>query len=167
MSIPLLPEFDADGYQVEPSTAKLNEIITAVNAGGGGGGGATLYAVSYAGTAADDADGWMCVFKAPVAGSVTAAYFMPAVAVTGHDSNRRDIDLFRASPTGTFGNRMANYDFTAAAGAFTHNQVTLTLSATPADVALAEGDYVLFKSDYNGTGATDIVGLVVVEFTPN
>jgi hypothetical protein len=41
MSISLLPEFDADGYQVEPSTEKINEIITAVNESGGGGGGDT------------------------------------------------------------------------------------------------------------------------------
>lgn len=32
MSIPLLPEFDADGYQVEPTTAKINEVIAAINA---------------------------------------------------------------------------------------------------------------------------------------
>lgn len=38
MSISLLPEFDADGYQVEPSTEKINEIIAAVNESGGGGG---------------------------------------------------------------------------------------------------------------------------------
>ena len=31
MSIPLLPEFDADGYQVEPTTAKINEVIAAAN----------------------------------------------------------------------------------------------------------------------------------------
>lgn len=35
MSIPQLPDFDADGYQVEPSTEKVNEIITAINDGGG------------------------------------------------------------------------------------------------------------------------------------
>lgn len=35
MSIPLLPEFDADGYQVNPSTEKVNEIIAAINSGGG------------------------------------------------------------------------------------------------------------------------------------
>ena len=32
MSIPLLPEFDTDGYQVEPTTANINQVITAVNA---------------------------------------------------------------------------------------------------------------------------------------
>jgi hypothetical protein len=31
MSIPLLPEFDADGYQVEPTTAKINEVIASAN----------------------------------------------------------------------------------------------------------------------------------------
>lgn len=31
MSIPLLPEFDADGYQVDPSTANINELVAATN----------------------------------------------------------------------------------------------------------------------------------------
>ena len=41
MSISLLPTFDTDGYQVEPSTDKLNEVIAAINESGGGGGGDT------------------------------------------------------------------------------------------------------------------------------
>lgn len=166
MSISLLPEFDADGYQVEPSTEKINEIIAAVNDSGGGGG-ATFYSASYTGFAANDADGWLSIFKAPVAGSMTAVYFMPAFAVTGHDTDRRDIEIYRASPTGTFGGRAAHHDFTAAAGAFAHHQVTLALSATPADLALSAGDYALFKSDTNGAGAADVIGLVVIEFTPD
>jgi hypothetical protein len=123
------------------------------------------FSVAYPGIAADDADGWLSVFKAPFAGTITAAYFLPAVAVTGHDNNRRDIELYRGTPAGSFGGVAANIDFTASNGAFAHTEKAFTLSSTAANLALSEGDYVLFKSDTNGTGAADVIGLVVVDVT--
>ena len=35
MSIPLLPEFDTDGYQLEPTTADINDLIAAANTAAG------------------------------------------------------------------------------------------------------------------------------------
>jgi hypothetical protein len=124
-----------------------------------------LFSVGYQGVAADDADGWLSICKAPFDGNITAAYFMPAAAITGHATDRRDIELFRATPAGSFGSVAANIDFTAGNGAFAHTEKAFTLSATAANLAVSEGDYVLFKSDTNGAGAPDVVGLVTVEIT--
>ena len=86
MPIPLLPEFDSDGYQVQPTTAVINDVITAVNA-----------ALSEAGLLAALADTESSVSAAVALLGGGSAGVMPWPVLTGSTIDSRTVYAADAS----------------------------------------------------------------------
>jgi hypothetical protein len=123
------------------------------------------FSLAYAGY--DQAvDGYLSIFKAPFAGTVTAAYFMPAGAITGHATVRRDLNLIKWDALGQDSQKtVATLDFVLGVDATQQVELEFTLSSTVANLDLAETDYLHLHSDAVGGGVADPGGLIIVEFT--
>jgi hypothetical protein len=107
----------------------------------------------------------LAVFKAPFAGTVTGATFMPSGNITGHDTARRDLDLYKGTAAGSLSANGATLDFMAGVDASAQEEIAFNLNATLSTRQLNAGDYLHFKSDAVGAGVADPGGLIVVEFT--
>lgn len=102
------------------------------------------------------------IAQAPFAGTVTAVNYVPEAAITGAATNNRTISLVNKGQAGSGTTVVASLNFGNGTNATANNEVALTLSATAADLVIAEGDTLQWRSTHIGTGIADPGGLARV-----
>lgn len=105
-------------------------------------------AVASAIAAADASGGYV---EAPFAGTVTAASVITAAAITGANTESRTIQLHNRGAAGLGTTLVASKAFVSGVNAVADDETALTLSATAADLVVAEGDILEFTSLHVGT----------------
>lgn len=116
-------------------------------------------------TAAND-DRW-AIGRAPFAGTVTAVTYTPEAAITGAATNHRAVRLVNRGQAGTGTTVVAELAFDDGVNATAYDEKTIPLSATAANLVLAEGDILDWFSDAILTGIADPGGLVRIALTRN
>ena len=111
-------------------------------------------------TAGNDED--TIVTQAPFAGTVTAVEYVPEATITGAATNNRTVSLVNKGQDGTGTATVASQTFGAGVNATADNENAVPLSGTPANLVVAAGDTLLWRSVHVGTGITDPGGLVRV-----
>lgn len=114
-------------------------------------------AVSTAGNSDDSV-----IAQVPFAGTVTAVQYVPEAAITGAATNNRTVSLVNKGQAGTGTTTIATLTFGSGTNATANNEVAVTLSGTAADLVVAEGDTLLWRSVANGTGIADPGGMARV-----
>lgn len=94
--------------------------------------------------------------KAPFAGKVTGARVVASAAMTGADTDSRTIQLHNRGTGGSGSTLVASKAFTAGVNLVADDETALTLSATAADLVVAEGDILEFTS--LSIGVTGLAG---------
>lgn len=107
---------------------------------------------------ADDAK---VIGVAPFAGTVTGVTYIPKSAITGADTNTRKVEVYNRK-TGSGTTLVAGIQYNAGVNAAADTENAVTLSATPANLVVAEGDVLEFVSTHIGTGLADPGGHVIV-----
>ena len=102
------------------------------------------------------------VGQAPFACTVTAVEFVPEAAITGAATNHRSISLVNKGQAGSGSITVASLAFDSGVNATANNERAVTLSGTAANLDLAAGDTLLWRSVAVGTGIADPGGLVRV-----
>ena len=106
------------------------------------------------------------VGEAPFAGTVTAVTFTPEANITGQASNYRTFRLVNKGSDGNGSTVVASLVFDS--GSVTANDFderTITLSVTPANLVVAQGDILAWDEVVTGSGLASPGGLVQVEIT--
>jgi hypothetical protein len=116
-------------------------------------------------TAGNDLDS--VVSQAPFDCTVTKVEFVPVAAITGANTNTRSVTLFNKGQGGAGTTTVATLQFDSGVNASASDEKAITLSGTPANLVLAAGDTLLWRSLHIGTGQTDPGGLVRVTVTRN
>lgn len=111
---------------------------------------------------ATNADGSTVAFKAPFDCTVTAAAGIPADNITGAASNHRKWEIVNKGADGNGTTVVADLAFDNGVNATDFNETALTLSATPANLDVDEGDVLAWVSTSPGTGIADPGGLAVI-----
>lgn len=114
--------------------------------------------VPAVGTAGNDDD--TIVGQAPFACTVTAVEYVPEAAITGAATNNRTVSLINKGQAGSGTAVVASLNFASGIDATAANEKAITLSVTAADLVLAAGDTLLWRSLHILTGITDPGGLV-------
>lgn len=96
----------------------------------------------------------------PVDGVVSAVELVPSATITGAATNHRAVRLVNKGAAGAGTAVVAELTFDAGASAPALRAKTVTLSTTPADLAVAAGDVLAWESDSIGTGIADPGGLL-------
>lgn len=102
------------------------------------------------------------IAQAPFAGTVSAVQYVPEAAITGAATNNRTLSLINKGQAGSGTTVVASLNFGNGTNATANNEVALTLSVTAADLVIAEGDTLLWRSLHIGTGIADPGGLARV-----
>jgi len=102
------------------------------------------------------------LFEAPFAGTVTAASYTTDAAITGHASNNRVFSVINAGADGAGTTSVATVTSNASNSFTAFDEKALTLSATAANLVVAEGHILKFKSDAQASGVADPGGVVAV-----
>lgn len=107
------------------------------------------------GTAAG-ADFEAVVVVAPFAGTVTAATYITDTAITGANTDSRTISFLNKGLAGAGTTSVASKAFVSGTDSVAFDETAITLSSTAADLVVAEGDVLVFKSLHVGsTGLAD------------
>lgn len=114
-------------------------------------------AVSTAGNSDDTLLG-----QAPFAGTVTSVLYVPEAAITGAATNHRSVSLVNKGQAGTGTTVVATLAFDNGVNATANNEVTVPLSGTAANLVIAEGDTLQWRSLAVGTGIADPGGVARV-----
>jgi len=116
-------------------------------------------------TAGNDLDS--VVSQAPFDCTVTKVEYVPGAAITGANTNTRSVTLFNKGAAGSGTTSVATLQFDSGVNASANDEKAITLSGTAANLVLAAGDTLLWRSLHIGTGQTDPGGLVRVTVTRN
>ncbi|MEU3665752.1 hypothetical protein [Streptomyces virginiae] len=116
-------------------------------------------------TAGNDDDS--VVGQAPFDCTVTAVEYVPEAAITGADTNSRTVSLVNKGQAGSGSTTVASLALTNGVNATAYNERTITLSGTAANLVLAAGDTLQWRSIHVGTGITDPGGLVRITVSRN
>jgi hypothetical protein len=100
--------------------------------------------------------------QAPFACTVTSVQYVPEAAITGADTNSRTVSLVNKGQAGSGSTTVATLALTNGVNAAANDEKTITLSGTAANLALAAGDTLQWRSIHVGTGITDPGGVVRV-----
>jgi len=112
-------------------------------------------------TAGNDDD--TVLTQAPFDCTVTAVEYVPEAAITGAATNHRTFSLVNKGAAGSSSTTVASLAFdSGSVTATANNEKAITLSGTAANLDLAAGDTLLWRSVHIGTGITDPGGLVRV-----
>jgi hypothetical protein len=111
-------------------------------------------------TAGNDDD--TIVGQAPFAGTVTAVEYVPEAGITGAATNHRTVSLVNKGAAGSGTTTVASLTFDNGVNATANNERTVTLSGTAANLVVAAGDTLLWRSVHVASGITDPGGLVRV-----
>lgn len=101
--------------------------------------------------------------RAPFAGTVTAVTYTPDAQLTGADTDSRTLTLINKGQDGNGTTVVATKAFTNGVNADDFDETALTLSATAANLVVADGDILALNSLHVGsTGLADPGGKVRV-----
>jgi hypothetical protein len=112
-------------------------------------------------TAGNDAS--EAVGPAQFAGVVTSVTYTPSAAITGANTNSRTLTLVNKGQSGAGTTVVAELALVSGVNPAANDEKALTLSATAANLVVAEGDVLTFVSTHVGTGITDPGGHVEVK----
>lgn len=98
----------------------------------------------------------------PVGGVVTAVTYAPNDDITGADTNTRAVTLYNRGDDGEGTTVVATLQFDNGIDASEFVGSAITLSQTPANLAVASGDVLSFASDEVASGLADPGGYVTV-----
>ncbi|PRX95577.1 hypothetical protein [Allonocardiopsis opalescens] len=118
---------------------------------------ADVPAVSTAGATDDTVIG-----QAPFDCTVTSVEYVPEAAITGAATNNRAVSLVNKGADGAGSTTVATLTFGSGTNAAANDDRDLTLSGTAANLNLAAGDTLQWRSVPNGTGMADPGGIVRV-----
>lgn len=99
------------------------------------------------------------IAQAPYAGTVTAVQYVAEAAITGANTNTRSVSLINKGQAGAGTTVVATLQFDSGVNATANDEKTITLSGTPANLVIADGDTLLWRSTAVGTGLADPGGL--------
>ena len=116
-------------------------------------------------TAGNDDD--TVVTQAPFDCTVTAVQYVPEAAITGADTNSRTVSLVNKGAAGSGTTTVASLALTNGVNATANDEKAITLSGTAANLVLAAGDTLLWRSIHVGTGIADPGGLVRITLSRN
>lgn len=117
-------------------------------------------------TAGNDDD--TVITQAPFACTVTAVQYVPEAAITGAATDHRTFSLVNKGQAGSGTTTVASLAFdSGSVTASANNEKTITLSGTAANLVLAAGDTLLWRSIHIGTGIADPGGLVRITLSRN
>lgn len=102
------------------------------------------------------------VGEAPFAGTVSAVTYAATADVTGADTNTRTISVVNKGQDGNGTTVVATLALTAGVNLDSYDEKPLTLSATAANLDVAEGDILAFTSTHAALGLADPGGRVAV-----
>lgn len=104
---------------------------------------------------------------APRALTISGVTYVPATTLTGANTETRSVFLVNKGPTGALTVIVASLAFLAGTNATLNQKRVITLSLTPANLVVAEGDILIWQSVHTGsTGLADTGGLVTVSASP-
>lgn len=96
--------------------------------------------------------------------TVTRAVFIPNAAITGNDTNKFTLTIVNEGQAGTGTTVVATLDFVANVNGVAGDEKEFTLSATAANLEIAEGDVLSVNSDATGgSGLANPGGVLRVE----
>lgn len=98
----------------------------------------------------------------PFAGTITEVKYIPESAVTGAATNNRTVSLVNKGQAGSGTATVASLTFSNGTNAAANDDTTVTLSGTAANLVVAEGDTLQWRSVAVGTGIADPGGVVRV-----
>jgi hypothetical protein len=98
--------------------------------------------------------------------TISKVTFTPEANITGVATNNRRFSLINKGQDGNGAVEVAALEMAAGVNAFDFDELTLTLSVTPANLAANVGDVLAWLSDAQGTGLADPGGTVTVEYGP-
>lgn len=128
-----------------PATAQLSMVVPAVAAA---------------------ADETTTLGKAPWAGTVTSVSYIPDTAITGANTESRTVSLINKGAAGSGTTAPALLAMVSGVNSAAFDEKAITLSATAADLDVASGDVLAWKSLHVGsTGLADPGGTVIVTLT--
>jgi hypothetical protein len=116
-------------------------------------------------TAGNDDDS--VIAQAPFACTVTSVQYVPEAAITGADTNSRTVSLVNKGAAGSGTTTVASLALTSGVNATANDEKAITLSGTAANLVLAEGDTLQWRSIHVGTGIADPGGLVRITVSRN
>lgn len=103
--------------------------------------------------------------EAPFAGTVTRVAYAPAGTITGANTNSRTAQATNRGQTGSGTTAIATLAFVSGTNAAADDAKEFTLSGTPANLVVAQGDVLSFDSTHVGTGIADPGGVAILELT--
>jgi hypothetical protein len=109
-------------------------------------------------TAGNDQDS--VAAQAPFDGVITGVQYVPVAAITGADTNSRTLSLVNKGQAGAGSTTVATLALTNGVNAVADDDKPVTLSGTSANLQVASGDTLLWRSVHVGTGITDPGGLI-------
>ena len=104
----------------------------------------------------------VALFRAPFRCTITAVEFIAAEAITGANTNSFTLKVRNRTTAGVGTAIPASLAFVSGVDAVAQAPKVITLSATAADLVLAEGDVVTCEKAVVGTGLACPAGEVVV-----
>jgi hypothetical protein len=111
--------------------------------------------------AGSDAD--KVIGAAPFAGTVTAVTYTPNATLTGANTDSRTLSVINKGADGNGTTSVASKAFVSGVNANDFDETVITLSGTPANLVVADGDILNFNSLHIGsTGLADPGGKVRV-----
>lgn len=116
-------------------------------------------------TAGNDDD--TVIAQAPFDCTVTLVQYVAEAAITGANTNTRSVSLINKGQGGVGTTAVATLQFDSGVNATANDEKAVTLSATPANLVLAAGDTLLWRSLHIGTGQADPGGLARITVTRN
>lgn len=99
--------------------------------------------------------------RVPFDGTIQSVTYVPTALITGVATNNRTVQVINRGQTGAGSTVVATLTFGAGTNAPAFDETPLTLQAA-ANLAVASGDVLEFRSSPNGTGLADPGGRCVV-----
>ena len=100
--------------------------------------------------------------QAPFACTVTSVQYVHEAGITGAATNNRTVSLVNKGQEGSGTTTVATLAFDSGVTAAANDEKAITLSGTAANLVLAAGDTLQWRSIHVGTGITDPGGVVRV-----
>lgn len=107
------------------------------------------------------------IFVAPCACVLTSVNIVPQAAVTGDNTNKKNLNIINAGSAGSGSTEVGNLDLSTGTNLVAFDQKNIPLNATyTAGVTLAEGDVVKMEYEKVGNGVLVPELIARVEFRP-
>jgi hypothetical protein len=100
--------------------------------------------------------------EVPAAATVSEVTYTPMAALSGANTNSRTLTLYNRGTTGVGTTVVAQLALVAGVNLVDNDEKAITLSATPANLVVADGDVLEWESLHVGTGIVDPGGVVQV-----